>query len=424
VSVGKLKSMINKATTAKELVQIIKENRSRFEIEGKHDPVVKELILMAKNKKGAIVKEKTTNTINVKEHNENYYAVSFKYDPQIISDIKEIPGRKWNPTDKIWLVPKSEKDKIDKLNEKHSGKSSLNKQIWDYLNNKKTIAEETYEDKNLFPYGWDHLKRQYAAILTYDNTKDKIDRKFLGNRTNFSSSGKNATITYSESEKPENLPVGTIVEIKEGSHKNLSQIYYKKTGKNEWSKITYKQAASGYFGKEEEDISAVLGKSHSIMVLIKAKYIKREGAPGNYKYYYTKTKAEKREKQAEPEKKKDHDIKQIKDFKIGSSQSGDKIEPLKTHSDLGANFITAKVTSKDGNSLYATYEYTTGLRIGKLQDTEQEAVDEFTKVMGEFKKVQGKNAQSLMKKRIQDSKVINKGKLSVVSKEDEDKQKK
>jgi hypothetical protein len=157
----------------------------------------------------------------------------------------------------------------------------------------------------------------------------------------------------------------------------------------------------------------ILKNKHPIMVLIKAKYIKREGTPGKYKYYYAKTKTEGKEKQAEPEKKQDNNVEQIKDFKIGSSQPGDKIETLKTHSDLGANFITAKVTSKDGNSLYATYEYTTGMRIGKPQDTEQEAIDEFTKVMGEFKKVQGKNAESLMKKRIQGSKAINKGELSV-----------
>jgi len=33
------------------------------------------------------------------------YNISFKYDPQLISLVKNVPGRRWNPDDKIWTIP-------------------------------------------------------------------------------------------------------------------------------------------------------------------------------------------------------------------------------------------------------------------------------------------------------------------------------
>lgn len=35
----------------------------------------------------------------------NNYLIKFKYDPEIIELIKQVPGRRWVPEDKVWLVP-------------------------------------------------------------------------------------------------------------------------------------------------------------------------------------------------------------------------------------------------------------------------------------------------------------------------------
>lgn len=45
--------------------------------------------------------------------------LSFQYKASIVNDIKTIPGRRWNPTKKLWTVPVSERAKVDRLMAKY-----------------------------------------------------------------------------------------------------------------------------------------------------------------------------------------------------------------------------------------------------------------------------------------------------------------
>lgn len=37
---------------------------------------------------------------------EDSYILKFKYDPKLISLVKNVPGRQWNPKEKLWTIPK------------------------------------------------------------------------------------------------------------------------------------------------------------------------------------------------------------------------------------------------------------------------------------------------------------------------------
>ncbi|WP_409346692.1 hypothetical protein [Paenibacillus sp. MBLB4367] len=41
----------------------------------------------------------------VSKHSEQYVSVRFPYRPDYVDRIKGIPGRRWNPGEKVWLVP-------------------------------------------------------------------------------------------------------------------------------------------------------------------------------------------------------------------------------------------------------------------------------------------------------------------------------
>lgn len=43
--------------------------------------------------------------INVIQNNDSY-EISFPYDPNVVYIVKNIPGRRWNPSQKIWTIPK------------------------------------------------------------------------------------------------------------------------------------------------------------------------------------------------------------------------------------------------------------------------------------------------------------------------------
>lgn len=51
------------------------------------------------------------NRIQIKQ-NGNYYEIKFKYDPTLIAMIKQIPGKEWNPGEKLWRI---HKDKLGML---------------------------------------------------------------------------------------------------------------------------------------------------------------------------------------------------------------------------------------------------------------------------------------------------------------------
>jgi len=71
---------------------------------------------------------------------------------------------------------------------------------------------------------------------------DGLKRKFISERTNFSSSGANASLETDEPKKE-----GTLIEIKDGSHKHMNKtIYRKENGK--WVAIASREGRGGYFG--------------------------------------------------------------------------------------------------------------------------------------------------------------------------------
>ncbi len=47
------------------------------------------------------------------------YEISFQYSPYIMDSVKAVPGNRWNPIKKVWTIPISEKDSIDRLIHKH-----------------------------------------------------------------------------------------------------------------------------------------------------------------------------------------------------------------------------------------------------------------------------------------------------------------
>ena len=44
---------------------------------------------------------------------ENYYRIAFSYSPMIVSAVKEIPGRRFDPISKSWLVPLVSKEAVE-----------------------------------------------------------------------------------------------------------------------------------------------------------------------------------------------------------------------------------------------------------------------------------------------------------------------
>lgn len=44
--------------------------------------------------------------------NGNYYEIKFKYDPALVAMVKQIPGKEWNPSEKLWRI---HKDKLGML---------------------------------------------------------------------------------------------------------------------------------------------------------------------------------------------------------------------------------------------------------------------------------------------------------------------
>ena len=39
------------------------------------------------------------------QQSEKYYVISFQYKPHLVAAVKELPGRKWDGVNKVWLVP-------------------------------------------------------------------------------------------------------------------------------------------------------------------------------------------------------------------------------------------------------------------------------------------------------------------------------
>ena len=74
-----------------------------------------------------------------------------------------------------------------------------------------------------YPREFDRRKKQYVAKVEEDGS-----RTFFGTRTNWTRGGA-ANYAYSENEHPENLPIGTVLEIRNGSNRHLCTWRVQKT---------------------------------------------------------------------------------------------------------------------------------------------------------------------------------------------------
>ena len=176
--------------------------------------------------------------------------VSFKYDENMVAEIKKIEGRKFDWERKMWIVPAEKEDEIKKFIDMFG---NMKMKIKEFL---KKCDGEYREPK--YPKTWNWLKKEYAAIIDFDEDSE-ILRTFLGKRVRFSSSGKNADIEYDESEMPDVLDVGTILEIRDGSHKHLNTAYYRKDDDG-WKFLGYREGMSRYFGGYREKMNALVVK--------------------------------------------------------------------------------------------------------------------------------------------------------------------
>lgn len=70
-----------------------------------------------------------------------------------------------------------------------------------------------------------------------------MERAFISNRTDFSSSGANASLETNEPQK-----IGTIIEVKSGSHKNMYKKLYRKEKNGKWRLIAKRKGLGGYYG--------------------------------------------------------------------------------------------------------------------------------------------------------------------------------
>lgn len=166
------------------------------------------------------------------EERDDRYVIRFDFNRKILDDLKDIIPSEYRPQksgfgyrkddDSSWHIQKEAKEYIDQFAAKYvntSGKTVAFMQFC-YLS---TFEGELVSELPL-PTGWNHIKKEYAATLDWNPTTEKWDRNFIGSRENYSSSRKNASYDYGTSHEK----VGTIVEIKDGSYKNIGQSYYRK----------------------------------------------------------------------------------------------------------------------------------------------------------------------------------------------------
>jgi len=107
------------------------------------------------------------------------------------------------------------------------------------------------EFNNIMPKGWNHLKKDYVAEITgFSDKYDGLNRTFISELSNFSSSKKNASIEVPDMGE---MFEGDLIEIKTGSHKNMSKNIYRKD-KDGWRLIAQRKGTGDWYGggnKEE-----------------------------------------------------------------------------------------------------------------------------------------------------------------------------
>lgn len=113
-----------------------------------------------------------------------------------------------------------------------------------------------------YPPHWNHLKKEWVAVISDTEDGSAVDRTFLGQRTNMTRSGANADIEYFEHEHPNNLELGTILEIKQGSHKNLACTYFRKD-QDGWKYLGERHARDGMLALLTEDEVTAMRATHA-----------------------------------------------------------------------------------------------------------------------------------------------------------------
>jgi hypothetical protein len=101
----------------------------------------------------------------------------------------------------------------------------------------------TLKWSNIVPTSWNHFKKEYVAIIKCCSEDfDGLEREFISDRTNFSSSGKNADLETVEPTE-ENI----LIEIKTGSHKSMTKTIYRREN-GLWIPIAGREGRGNYFG--------------------------------------------------------------------------------------------------------------------------------------------------------------------------------
>jgi len=123
--------------------------------------------------------------INVFQNND-VYEISFKYDPNVVYHIKNVPGRRWNPDRKIWTIPK---DKLGFLLSQFKGtvyESIVSIKSEEDLNVNATIeatANIPDIDTSKIPFYVKEGATPYNHQL--DFMKWSLDRQMKGNKGGF-----------------------------------------------------------------------------------------------------------------------------------------------------------------------------------------------------------------------------------------------
>lgn len=180
--------------------------------------------------------------------NEDVYEISFKYDPEVIAHVKNIPGRQWHPDSKIWTIPK---DKLGFLINEFNGtqyEGTLNIKSDENLNVNATL-DQTFVipdiDISKIKFYVEEGSKPYAHQL--DFMKFAVDRENHGNLSGFLLADEMGCITGDAK---------IYVSYKgRKSEKTLEQLYKHWQSHKEWQEFGYTvKCLSEHFGIFEYEL--------------------------------------------------------------------------------------------------------------------------------------------------------------------------
>ena len=124
------------------------------------------------------------------------------------------------------------------------GKTSLGNRFETFLGTLVGVPQEPD-----YPTTWNHLKKEYVAVMDFKD--GKIGRRLLGQKINRTRDNRSADLQFAAEEIPGRLPVGTILEIRDGSHKHLFTSYFRKHA-DSWRLLKRKEGTSTLFQKTKQ----------------------------------------------------------------------------------------------------------------------------------------------------------------------------